>query len=126
MFIRFKHSGNFNNTERFFYNVRNMSIRPILEVYAHQGVLDLASATPKDTGLTANSWGYEINNTRNGCSITWTNTNVVNGIPIVILIQYGHGTRGGAYVKGRDFINPAIRPILDKIAEKIWMEVSKL
>jgi len=124
--IIFKHTGNFNNTEKFFAGSRNVKVRNVLETYARQGVSALARATPKDTGLTSDSWGYEISVTRTGYSITWTNSNIVNGVPIVILLQYGHGTRNGGYVEGRNFINPAIKPVFDDIAENLWKEVINL
>lgn len=95
-----------------------------VDSYAREGVSALVSATPIDTGITSESWGYEIKRTRSGFSIIWTNSNVVDGVPIAILIQYGHGTRSGSFVEGRDFINPAIRPIFDKIAENLWKEVT--
>ena len=124
--IIFKQRGNFNNIERFFSKSQKINLRSILQRYAMEGVSALASATPKDTGLTANSWDYEITSSGQSYSIAWTNSNVNDGVPIAILIQYGHGTNHGGYVEGRDFINPAIGPILDKIAENLWKEVSNL
>jgi hypothetical protein len=124
--IRFKQSGNFNNTERFLSNATRIKAHSILENYARLGVNELAAATPVDTGVTADSWGYEIRTTRKGYTINWTNSNVNNGVPIVILIQYGHGTGNGGYVQGRDFINPAIQPVVDKIVQNLWEEVSRL
>lgn len=124
--IVFRHKGNFNKTERFFNNVRKLRLKSILENYARQGVLALASSTPKDTGLTADSWDYEIKITNRGFKIDWTNSNIVNGVPIAIVLQYGHGTGNGGYVEGRDYINPAIKPIMDKLAEDLWKEVSRI
>ena len=124
--IIFKHSGNFKRAENFLTGAQKLNIQHILEMYARQGVLVLASATPQDTGLTANSWDYDIKVTKNGYSINWTNSNENEGIPIAILIQYGHGTSAGAFIEGRDFINPAIKPVLDAIAESLWKEISKL
>ncbi len=89
------------------------------------GVDALSAATPVDTGLTASSWGYEIHSSGATSSIVWTNSNVNDGIPIAILIQYGHGTRSGAYVQGRDFINPAMRSVFDNIANAVWKEVTR-
>ena len=83
----------------------------------------MSAATPVDTGETASSWGYTLEETKKGISIVWTNSNVNEGVPIALILQYGHGTGTGGYVKGRDYINPAIRPIFDKIAEKVWNEV---
>jgi hypothetical protein len=124
--ITIKHKGNFNKTEKFFRGVITSDYVRILEKYAKEGVTALAAATPKDSGETANSWGYELRHYPGGVSITWTNSNVVDGVPIAILLQYGHATRSGGYVQGRDFINPALQPLFDKIAEDIWKEVTKL
>ena len=125
--IKFTQRGNFNNTERFLKGAGKINYRAILTKYALEGVTALRDNTPKDTGLTADSWDYEILVRGAGnFSITWTNTHLVDGIPVVILLQYGHGTRGGTFVEGRDFINPAMRPIFDKIAENIWKEVTNL
>jgi hypothetical protein len=121
-----KHKGNFNNTEKFFKNMSKLNIRRFLESYGQEGVKALASATPVDTGKTADSWGYEVVINKNSYSLVWTNSNVVDGVPIAIVLQYGHGTRNGGFVQGRDYINPAIQPIFDKISEKIRDEVSKL
>lgn len=93
-----------------------------LHAYGRMGVEALSRATPVESGLTANSWGYSIlKGKRKG--IQWFNTNVVDGIPVAILIQYGHATGNGAYIEGRDFINPAIQPIFDKISENVWKQV---
>lgn len=124
--LRIKHRGNFNNTERFLTNATKANYLRILDKYGREGVDALASATPVDSGLTANSWGYEINITGGSFSITWTNTNMEGGIPVAILIQYGHGTRNGGYVQGLDYINPTIQPIFEKIANEIWKEVTSL
>ncbi len=123
--IKFTHSGSFKNTEDFFQKVKkNPSYQTILDKYGRSGIDALQSATPTDSGLTRDSWGYEINKTRSGFSITWTNSNLKEGVPIAILIQYGHGTKSGSFVQGRDFINPAMKPIFDKLAEDLWKEVS--
>ena len=97
-----------------------------LEKYAKRGLEALQSNTPVDTGLTRDSWGYEISFTNSYVSIIWTNTNVVDGVPIAIILQYGHATGTGGYVQGRDYINPAIQPIFDEMAEDIWKEVKSL
>ena len=95
-----------------------------LESYGREGVRALSSATPVDSGLTASSWDYNIQWNKNNVRLSWSNSNTTDrGTPIAILIQYGHGTKDGAYVQGRDFINPAIRPIFDKIADSVWQEV---
>lgn len=122
--IVFRHKGNFNNTERFLNKNLKVNHLHILKKYAQQGVDALAKFTPVDTGLTAKSWDYKINMTNKGISIDWTNSHIVSGVPIAIILQYGHGTRNGGYVKGRDYIHPAIRPIFDKMAEELWREVS--
>jgi hypothetical protein len=123
--ITFKHSGNFNNTERFFRRTKQILDKSaaILNRCGKEGVSALKAATPIDSGITADSWDYEITTSRTFCKITWTNSHVVNNIPIAVIIQYGHGTGTGGYVQGRDYINPAMRPIFDKIAQDIWAEV---
>lgn len=118
-----KHRGNFNNTERFLNDAKKINFKSLLAPYGEQGVRALASATPTDSGLTASSWGYEIEINKGSVSLIWTNSNIVNGVPIAILIQYGHATRSGGFVQGRDYINPALRPLFDKISEEIRREV---
>lgn len=120
-----KHRGSFKNTEAFLNRAMKKNYREILEKYAKKGVQALSSATPVDTGLTANSWDYEISYTKNAFSISWTNSNVVNGVPIAIILQYGHATGGGGYVQGRDYINPALQPIFDQLAKEVWEEVTR-
>lgn len=122
--IRFKHKGNFRHTESFFQKVRQNSHLSILKKYGEAGVSALASATPKESGQTASAWGYEIEQTRNGYSIFFTNSNVNQGVNIAVILQYGHGTGSGGYVKGVDYITPAIRPIFDQIANEAWKEVT--
>ena len=122
--IKIKQSGNFNNTERFFKKLQKMDVYNILEKYAQEGVIALASATPVNSGKTAASWDYEIIKKNGRISIYWTNSNINNGVPIAVILQYGHGTNGGGYVHGRDYINPALKPIFDKIAENAWKEVT--
>ena len=122
--IKIKQSGNFNNTERFFKRAQKMDFFRNLEKYAREGVTALASATPVDSGKTAASWDYEIKKGNGKISTYWTNSNINNGVPIAVLLQYGHGTNGGGYVQGRDYINPAIRPIFDKITDNARKEVT--
>ena len=119
-----KQKGDFSKTEKFLNAISKKLYYRNLQKYAEQGVAALASATPIDSGTTANSWDYEIRQTKNSVSIYWTNSNVNKGVPIAVIIQYGHGTRNGGYVQGRDYINPAMRPIFDKIAENVWKEVT--
>ena len=126
MKISFRHRGNFRKTEKFLKKSFGKDYLPILEKYANQGVDALAAATPVDTGLTASSWGYEILQDRDSLSIVWNNYNVQNGVNIALILQYGHGTRNGGYVVGRDYINPALRPIFDKMAEAAWKEVTSI
>lgn len=124
--ITFRHKGDFSKTEKFFNSLLKLDYLNVLERYGQAGVAALASATPKDSGLTAASWDYEI--TRNGkeTTIAFTNSNISNGVNIAIILQYGHGTRNGGYVTGRDYINPAIQPIFDKMANEAWREVTNL
>lgn len=123
--IKFVHKGSFKNTEAFLNRNKKMDVYKILTSYAEQGVEALQENTPKDSGETADSWSYEIVESSRGYKIYWRNSHVNKGIPIAILIQYGHGTGTGGYVQGRDFINPAIQPIFDKIADEAWKEVTK-
>lgn len=121
--ITFKQNGNFSNLSITLKRMKRFMDNISLEKYGKEGVTALASATPVDTGLTANSWNYKIEQTKNSVSITFCNTNIQNGVPIAIILQYGHGTRNGGWVEGRDYINPAIQPIFDRIANEAWKEV---
>ena len=121
--IRITSKGDFNKTFRFLKKMDNLQINSILDKYGKMGVEALANATPKDSGTTASSWGYEITTTDRGATLYWTNTNQNRGVYIAVILQYGHGTGTGGYVQGVDYINPAIRPVFDKIAEEAWMEV---
>lgn len=122
--ISYQIHGSFKNTRAFLETMSKGDIFKNLETYAQEGVNALASATPVDTGLAASSWGYVIEKKNGVFSITWTNTNIENGFPVAIMLQYGHGTGTGGYVQGIDYINPAIRPIFDQIAERVWREVT--
>lgn len=122
--ITFRHKGDFSRTVKFFDKITKVSIDNILNKYGKMGVDALAAATPVDTGKTAASWTYEIEKKNGSYSIVWLNTNVNKYVNIALILQYGHGTRNGGYVKGRDYINPAIQPIFDKIAEDAWREVT--
>ena len=122
--ITFSQSGDFGNTERFLKNVNNDSFFANLESYGQAGVRALADNTPRDSGKTAQSWGYKVIRSRTNPGIEWYNTNVNDGTSVAILIQYGHATKSGGYISGRDYINPVIRPIFDKIAEDIWKKVT--
>lgn len=122
--VSFKHRGSFDKMESFLNSMKKLDITKIVEPYAQQGVEALAAATPLESGLAARSWGYEIREGRDSVTIVWTNSNVENGFPVVIMLQYGHGTGTGGYVQGQDFINPAIRPIFDRIADGVWKVVT--
>lgn len=121
--IRFTSKGDFNRTFKFLKKMDSFKVAQILEKYAGMGVEALAQATPVDSGATASSWGYEIVTSGEDATIYWTNTNQNDGVYIAVILQFGHGTGTGGYVAGRDYINPAMRPIFDKIANEAWMEV---
>lgn len=118
--------GDFKKTISFLKSVSSGDVFKKLDTICQEGVNALKKATPMDTGLTASSWSYEIKREKNKIVINWNNSNVQNGIPIAIILQYGHGTRYGGYVQGRDYINPAICPIFDKITDVAWKEVKML
>lgn len=124
--ITFKHKGDFSNLTRFLERAKEVVHMGDLDKYGRAGVEALASATPVDSGETANSWYYEITNSNGSARITFNNSNIQNGVPIAIILQYGHGTGTGGWVEGRDYINPAIQPIFDEIANNAWREVTKL
>ncbi len=126
--ISFRHRGDLSKTTRYFQKLNRLERLEytILERYGQRGVDALAAATPVDSGETANSWFYEIVRGRNSISIQYKNSNINNGVPIAIILQYGHGTNHGGYVQGRDYINPAAQPIFDIIAEEAWKEVDNL
>ena len=123
--IVFKHKGNLKKTTKFLERMVKEEYLNNLDKYGREGVQALSSATPVDTGKTAASWDYRIEKTNSGTKIAWINSNVNNRVNIAIILQYGHGTNHGGYVQGRDYINPAIRPIFDKIADDAWKEVTK-
>jgi hypothetical protein len=118
-------TGDFSRTTKFFSRMSSGSIFSTLDVHARRGVAALEAATPVSTGIASGSWDYEIEKSGHNWTIWWTNRDVDKaGTPIVILLQFGHGTGTGGYVQGRDFINPAIRPIFDQIAEDVWKAVT--
>lgn len=123
--ISFTHKGNFNKVEKFFNRALGKKYMYIFERYAKEGLVALMASTPIDTGMTAISWDYRIEKTKNSIRIIWFNTNIVDGIPIAVIIQYGHGTRNGGYVEGIDYINPALKPVFDKLTLDLWAEVTK-
>lgn len=127
MGVSFRHKGNFNNIERFVKKYDVNRIIKLLDSYGREGVRALSSATPEDSGLTASSWRYETDVSRGSFSIAWYNDNTTStGTPVAILLQYGHGTGTGGYVQGRDYINPAIEPIFNRIADAVWQEVKAI
>jgi hypothetical protein len=123
--ITITEKGSFNHIEKYLSRLKTSDLYATLNKYGSLGVAALSNATPTDSGLTAESWYYEIVQRPGYYSIRWHNRNVRDGIPIAILIQYGHGTRNGGYVQGRDFIMPAMRPVFDRIAAEAWKEVTK-
>ena len=123
--ITFRHKGDFSKTTRFLERAKHAVRRADLDRFGREGVAALASATPVESGLTANSWYYEIAYTKSGAKITFYNSNIQNGVPIAIILQYGHGTGTGGWVEGRDYINPAIQPIFDRIVDEAWREVTR-
>lgn len=122
--ISVKHRGSFKKTTVFLKNSNNISFKSILEKYGRAGVLALSNATPKDSGKTASSWEYRIDIANGSATISWINTNENNGVNIALILQYGHGTRNGGYVRGIDYINPAMKPIFDELANQVWEEVT--
>ena len=123
--ISFRQKGDFSKLTRFLERAKNLVHLSDLDKFGREGVAALASATPVDTGKTAASWYYDIKINKESASITFNNSNIQNGVPIAIILQYGHGTKNGGWVEGRDYINPVIQPIFDKIAEEAWKEVTK-
>lgn len=124
--ITFRQKGDFSKLNRFLERAKETVKLGDLDRYGREGVAALASATPVDSGKTASSWYYEILRTSEGVSISFKNSNINKGVPIAIILQYGHATRNGGWVEGRDYINPAIQPIFDRIANDAWKEVRKL
>lgn len=118
-------TGSYTKTRRFLKRNTKMDLDSVLHRYGQKGVEALANATPRDSGKTADSWAYSIEHTSNGAEIHWKNGNRNKGVSIALILQYGHGTGTGGYVQGRDYINPALRPVFDEIAEAAWKEVRK-
>lgn len=124
--ITFKQKGNFSKLNRYLERVKEVAKIGILDKYGQAGVEALSSATPTDTGLTASSWYYKIERTKTSATIQFLNSNINDGVPIAVILQYGHGTGTGGWVEGRDYINPAIQPVFDQIAKDAWREVAEL
>jgi hypothetical protein len=117
-------SGAFDKTEAWLRKLQKLDVGAIAEAGAKRGVRALAQATPRDSSLAAASWGSSVKRTKDSTTITWTNSDIEGGFPVVIMLQYGHGTGTGGYVQGQDFINPAIKPIFDEIAQSVWKAVT--
>jgi hypothetical protein len=124
--ISFIHKGNFRKTEKLLKKSLGRNYMEVLERYAEIGVRELSANTPIESGETASSWSYEIIQNNGSISIVWNNSHINNGVNIAVILQYGHSTRNGGYVQGRDYINPALRPVFDKMAEAAWKEVTSI
>lgn len=124
MGITFTHSGNWDKTDKFLKKLGDGDMYKGVDVLAREGVNALRIATPIDSGVSASSWGYTVKKDRSGVTIAWTNTHTESGFPVVVMLQYGHATGTGGYVQGYDFINPAIRPIFDRISNEVWKAVT--
>lgn len=123
--IKFRQKGDFSKLTYYLKNADKRLMNADLDKYGREGVSALSSATPVDSGLTSQSWYYKIEKKKGTISITFYNSNIQNGVPIAVILQYGHGTRNGGWVQGRDYINPAIQPVFDRMAEHAWREVIK-
>lgn len=119
-----KVSGSFDKLESFLNSKSKLNIMALLKAYGQEGVAALSRATPEESGLAANSWDYRVSSNNGKYTIAWTNSDIENGFPVVIMLQYGYGTGTGGYVQGRDFINPAMKPIFQKIADNVWKAVT--
>lgn len=124
--ITFKQKGDFRKASQYLEKVKEKAKIEILEKYGEEGVSALSAATPFDSGKTASSWSYEVRRDGGSVRLEFLNSNINKGVPIAIILQYGHGTNNGGWVEGRDYINPAIKPIFDKILENAWREVTNL
>lgn len=122
--IEFSIDGGFENTINYLTKLSSGEIFKSLSKYGREGVQALSTATPRDSGLTASSWDFTVDGSGGKWTITWTNSNVNDGVPIAIILQYGHGTGTGGYVQGQDYINPAIKPVFDRISREVWKEVT--
>lgn len=123
--ISFNNNGDFSKTIKFLNKSINGVELRYLNRFGKEGVDALSKNTPMDSGLTSSSWRYEIKKSKGRTTISWYNSNVIDGVPIAIILQYGHGTQNGGWIEGRDYINPVMRPIFDKITKQAWEEVTK-
>lgn len=124
--IAFRQKGDFSKADRYFERLKEVARMSILDKYGKKGVAALESGTPRDSGLAASSWYYKIERTASSARLIFLNSDIENGFPVAIMLQYGHGTGTGGWVEGRDYINPAIQPIFDELATAAWREVTKL
>lgn len=124
--ITFEVSGSFDSSEAFLKRVAKLDIMGVLKANGQKGVNALAHGTPIDSGIAANSWGFDVSGSGGKYVITWTNSDNENGFPVAIMLQYGYGTGTGGYVQGRDYINPAMRPVFDEIANNVWKAVTSV
>lgn len=124
--ISFRQKGDFSKLDRYLERAKEAAKIGVLDKYGREGVAALSSATPVESGKTASSWYYKIKRQNGIISIDFLNSNINKGVPIAIILQYGHGTSTGGWVQGKDYINPAIQPIFDKIADAAWKEVTKI
>lgn len=124
--ISFRQKGDFSKATRYLERLKEAAKLGVLDKYGREGVATLASATPTETGLTASSWSYTIERQNGSVAIVFENSNINKGVPIAVILQYGHGTGTGGWVQGRDYINPAIQPVFDRIADEAWKEVTKI
>ena len=124
--ITFRQKGDFSKASRYLERLKEAAKLGVLDKYGREGVAALASATPTETGLTASAWTYEIERKGSSVSIVYKNSNINKGVPIAVILQYGHGTGTGGWVQGRDYINPAIQPVFDRIADEAWKEVTRI
>lgn len=122
--ITVTHTGSYSNIDKFLKFISQEKYLRSIYKYTKKGVEALSNATPVDSGKTASSWNSEVIIGTNSINIYWNNDNINKGVNIAVILQYGHGTRNGGYVQGRDYINPAIRPVFDKMAEELWKEVT--
>lgn len=122
--ITIKQKGDFSKTERFLKRITRRDFASRLKEYGEMGVLALYEATPYRTGETARSWRYEITRTKERVTISWLNDNRPQGAPVAVILQYGHATKNGGWVEGIDYINPALAPVFEEIADKLWKEVT--
>lgn len=123
--VSFSQKGDFSKLSSFLEKAKNAVKLGNLDRYGQEGVAALSAATPQDTGKTASSWYYEIERKSGSVSLNFLNSNINDGTPIAIIIQYGHGTNNGGWVEGVDYINPALRPVFNRIANDVWKEVTK-